>query len=298
MTFELGENGTNLIIEYEKEVLRVYDDGFGFATLGIGHLLTPAEKKTMPIGTKITREQSREYFKKDSKRFVDAVNAAVKVPITQNQFDALVSLAFNIGTGAIAKASLIRKLNNRDYAGAADGFLAWNKVKGKEVKGLTRRRKQERSLFLTPDKTSAVPQKPTNSLTEEVKDTSDTAIQPPIQVEAEIKQPEATGTVIQAGPTPYNEIGLKGTLKNDAKAVLPANFGLQTVSEYVQQTTGWPEWVVAIATKAALVLLLASIGWIIYRIVSYVLHNFRENEKQKLMAMINTDTTRKDLEIK
>lgn len=151
MAKQLGKKGTDLIISYEKEVLHVYDDGFGYPTLGIGHLLTASEKKAMPIGTKITKEQSRAYFKADAQKYVDAVNAAVKVPITQNQFDALVSLAFNIGTGAIAKASLMRKLNARDYVGAADGFLAWNKVKKQAVKGLTRRRNEERKLFLTPD---------------------------------------------------------------------------------------------------------------------------------------------------
>lgn len=194
---ELGKKGTDLIISYEKEVLHVYDDGFGYPTVGIGHLLTPAEKKAMPLGTKITKEQSRAYFKADAAKYVKAVNNAVKVPVTQNQFDALVSLAFNIGVGAIAKASLIRKLNAKDYAGAADGFLAWNKAKknGKmvEVKGLTRRRKEERSLFLTPDTkvieekphpiSAATPQSPTNSPTEDTKTTDPATTTPPIQVE-------------------------------------------------------------------------------------------------------------------
>lgn len=138
---------------------------------------------------------------------------------------------------------------------------------------------------------------PTNSPSKS-EELQEPATTPPIQVEAEIKQPEVSGTVVQPGPSPYNEVGLKETLKGDAKAVLPANFGLQTVSEYVQQTTGWPEWIVAIATKAALVILLASIAWLLYRLVSYAFHTWRENEKQKLVAMINTDPVRKDIEIK
>jgi hypothetical protein len=72
----------------------------------------------------------------------------VKVPLTQNQFDALVSLVYNIGQTAFSNSTLLKKLNAKDYQGAADQFLRWNKGGGKVMKGLVRRREAERALFL------------------------------------------------------------------------------------------------------------------------------------------------------
>jgi lysozyme len=152
--FTVSPNGIKFIAGHEGEILRVYADPVGLLTLGVGHLLTAAEKKAMPLGTKITQKQSREYLAKDLQRFERAINAAVAVPITQNQFDALVSFAFNVGESAFKRSSVLRNLNNRKFAAAADSLLAWNKAGGRVLKGLTRRRKEERELFLTPDKIS------------------------------------------------------------------------------------------------------------------------------------------------
>ncbi|WP_312069487.1 lysozyme, partial [Acinetobacter sp.] len=77
-----------------------------------------------------------------------SVNNLVKVPLSQNQFDALVSLTYNIGSTAFKNSTLLKKLNAKDYAGAADQFLRWNKGGGKVLKGLVRRREAERALFL------------------------------------------------------------------------------------------------------------------------------------------------------
>ena len=75
---------------------------------------------------------------------------AVKVPLNQNQFDALVSFTYNVGVGALKQSTALRKLNAGDYAGAADALTMWTKFKGKVLAGLVRRRKEERALFLTP----------------------------------------------------------------------------------------------------------------------------------------------------
>lgn len=107
-----------------------------------------------------------------------------------------------------------------------------------------------------------------------------------------------TDVVTQDGTKPYNDIGLKDTLKNDAKAIVPANVGFGTLQELVSQATGWPPWVAGLVTKAAIAAIVISVIWILYRFVSYALHTWRENEKQKLMAMINTDKNRKDIIIK
>jgi hypothetical protein len=76
------------------------------------------------------------------------VRKGVTAPLTQNQFDALVCFAFNVGNGALLSSTLLRELNKRDYAAAANQFLRWNKAGGHELPGLTRRREAERRLFL------------------------------------------------------------------------------------------------------------------------------------------------------
>lgn len=148
----ISDKGAGFIASFEKEVLHVYDDGYGFPTAGIGH------RVNLPLGTAITKEQSREWWKADLAKYGGAVDRSVTVHVTQNQFDMLTSLCFNIGIGAFQQSSLVRRLNRSDYAGCADGFLAWNKSNKKVSKGLDRRRKAERAIFLTPDnhKISAV----------------------------------------------------------------------------------------------------------------------------------------------
>lgn len=149
-TYTVSDKGLEQIIKHEGEILKVYLDPVGLPTVGVGHLLLPSEKKIFPVGTRITKEVSRHFLRKDIARFEKAVNAAVNVPINQNQFDALVSLSFNIGEGAFKRSTVLKKLNNGDVAGAADAFLAWNKAGGRVLPGLVTRRKAERKLFLTP----------------------------------------------------------------------------------------------------------------------------------------------------
>ena len=83
----------------------------------------------------------------DLKKFESAVNSAVTVSINQNQFDALVSLAYNIGTGAFKESTLLQKLNESDYKSASAQFVVWNKGGGKVIQGLMNRRAVERKLF-------------------------------------------------------------------------------------------------------------------------------------------------------
>ena len=153
-SLKVSNAGLEEIVEHEGEILRVYKDPIGLPTLGVGHLLTPAERREMPVGTKITKAQSRAYLRKDLARFERCVNEAVKVQINQNQFDALVSLAFNIGEANFEGSSVVRLLNQKNYLDAANAFLRWNKAKENGVltvlPGLTTRRKKERALFLKP----------------------------------------------------------------------------------------------------------------------------------------------------
>lgn len=139
--------GIDLITSFEDTKLQAYDDGVGVWTIGIGTTVYPNGVKVKK-GDSCTLDQAKSYFAHDLKRFEASVNNLVKVPLSQNQFDALVSLVYNIGSGNFASSTLLKKLNAKDYAGAADQFPQWNKAKGKVLNGLVRRRDAERALFL------------------------------------------------------------------------------------------------------------------------------------------------------
>ena len=107
-----------------------------------------------------TREQAEDALHRELSRFEAAVTRLVTVEINQNQYDALVSFAYNCGEGALAKSSILRKLNAGDAQGAADAFSLYNKSRGIEVRGLVRRRAAERALFLEPVEEAAEPEMP------------------------------------------------------------------------------------------------------------------------------------------
>ncbi|SPF82136.1 Phage lysin (EC 3.2.1.17)  len=138
----------NAIKEHEGLRLKAYLDSVGVWTIGYGDTGPDVVK-----GLVITKEQAEERLRKRLVEFEGCVNRAVKVKLTQNQFDALVSLVYNIGPTNFNSSTLLRKLNAGDYAGAADQFLVWNKgrVGGKLVviDGLANRRKAERQLFVS-----------------------------------------------------------------------------------------------------------------------------------------------------
>jgi lysozyme len=119
--------------------------GYGSTTKFDG---SPVQK-----GDTITVEDAIILFERDIARFELAVNRLAQVELTQNQFDALVSFVYNLGAGALEKSTLLKKLNDKNYNGAAKEFTKWNKVtdaKGKKVAlaGLTARREREKALFL------------------------------------------------------------------------------------------------------------------------------------------------------
>ena len=96
----------------------------------------------------ITQAQAKTLFMNTLTTYEAAVNRNVKVPISQNQFDSLVSFTYNLGEENLRTSTLLRKLNVRDYKGAADQFPRWNKAAGRVLNGLVRRRAAERELFL------------------------------------------------------------------------------------------------------------------------------------------------------
>lgn len=145
--YSLSDNGMKLLEHFEGLRLEAYLDSASIATIGFGSIKYPNGNK-VKLGDKITKDQAKEYKLHDLKEFESTVNTSVKVPLTQNQYDALVSLSYNIGSNAFKNSTLLKKLNSGDYKGAADQFLVWNKVNSKKVQGLVNRREAERNLFI------------------------------------------------------------------------------------------------------------------------------------------------------
>ena len=112
-------------------------------TLGYGFT------KGVKIGDKITREEADTRLLRELDEFANGVRKIVKVSVTQCQFDALVSFAFNVGVTDLKESTLLKMLNAGDSQGAANQFLRWNKAGGKVLPGLTRRRQAEKDLFLS-----------------------------------------------------------------------------------------------------------------------------------------------------
>ena len=128
-------------------------------TIGIGHVLYPdqaklsmADRLTYPIKPEDNRAWSKDevnaLLEYDLKRFVQGVARYCPAPLTQGQFDALVSFSFNCGLGTLQRSTLRQKHNRKDYAGAADEFLKYTKGGGKVLKGLVNRRNDERAIYL------------------------------------------------------------------------------------------------------------------------------------------------------
>jgi lysozyme len=141
-----SQRGIDFIKEAEGLRLEAYQCSANVWTVGYG--ATRIMGKPVKQGDKITTREAEAILKSDLREFEDAINQSVKTPMTQSQFDALVSLVFNIGIGAFRRSTILRKMNEADYAGAALEFPRWNKVGGKVNRGLTLRRAREASLFV------------------------------------------------------------------------------------------------------------------------------------------------------
>ena len=140
---KISDMGLALIKEFEGVRLEAYLDSVGVPTIGYGHT------KGVQMGDTCTQEQADEWLREDCADAENCVNSAVSVPLTEHEFDALVSFVFNLGCGNFRKSTLLRKLLDSDYDGAALEFHKWNKAGGQELAGLTRRRAAEAKLFET-----------------------------------------------------------------------------------------------------------------------------------------------------
>lgn len=139
----INELGLNLIKSFEKCKLDAYQDQGGLWTIGWGHLLDKGDKTR-----KWTQKEADEMLQKDLEKF-EKICDYVKVPVTDNQFSALVCIAFNIGMMGFKNSQLLRKLNNNEDPTTA--WMNWRFVNGIESKGLVRRRNAEIDLWRKDD---------------------------------------------------------------------------------------------------------------------------------------------------
>jgi len=142
MTRRINAEGLAHIKRWEGLRLSAYKDVVGIWTIGYGSTGTHVKP-----GMKITEAQAEKLLRDDLDRFEKSVERSVKVPLTDNQFAALVSFAFNVGTGAFERSTLLKKLNAGDYDAVPGQLMRWVNAGGKKVQGLVNRRAAEGGLW-------------------------------------------------------------------------------------------------------------------------------------------------------
>jgi lysozyme len=156
----LDKKVLDLIVHHEGCKLRPYQCPALLWTVGVGHVIDPnharvplAERKALAIPSGwdrvLTMGEVDEILAKDLARFESGVQRLCPSGLTPGRFGALVSFAFNVGLGNLQNSTLRMKHNRGEFEDAAEEFLKWNKAGGKELKGLTNRRKDERALYLS-----------------------------------------------------------------------------------------------------------------------------------------------------
>lgn len=140
---KISQKGIAVIKQFEGLRLTAYKCPAGVLTIGYGS--TGAHVKP---GMTITAQEAERLLLDDISRFEVGVQEVIKKPLTQGQFDALVSFSFNVGLGALRESTLAAKLKAGDIACAANEFARWSKAGGKILPGLVKRREAERALFV------------------------------------------------------------------------------------------------------------------------------------------------------
>jgi lysozyme len=160
---KISREGLALIKRWEGCRLEAYQDSAGFWTIGYG-ITTNAGLGIIKKGMRITQAQADDMLLAALAKYEKTVQDSFKRNPTQAQYDAAVSLCYNIGQAGFAKSSVVKRFNSGDITGAADAFLMWNKAGGKVLKGLENRRKDERAHFLKSAIPADAPQKPVQPL--------------------------------------------------------------------------------------------------------------------------------------
>jgi len=147
---EISEKGVNLIAKFEGFSAYPYEDVGGVCTIGYGLTHYPNGRAVRCSDPHITKSDGVAMFRAElESHYVPRVSHCVKPNTTQAQFDAMVSLAYNIGIGAFRKSTMLKYHNLGRFDAAADEFLKWDRVEHKVVKGLLLRREKERDLYIS-----------------------------------------------------------------------------------------------------------------------------------------------------
>ena len=133
--------GINLIKHFEGCELEAYKCPAGVWTIGYGHI------KGVQQGDVITEQEADNMLVEELEEYENYIHNLVNCPLNQNQFDALVSWVYNLGSSNLQASTQLKVLNAGDYAGVPAQMLRWNKAGGKVLEGLTRRRQAEADLF-------------------------------------------------------------------------------------------------------------------------------------------------------
>ena len=137
----LGYKGTKLLKYFEGCKLTAYQDSVGVWTIGYGHT------KGVYDGMTITQEEAEQMLLTELEEYEGYVEKYVTVPLTQNQFDALVVWVYNLGPTNFRNSTLLKELNAGNYNAAGQEITRWNKAGGKVLAGLVKRREAEAQLF-------------------------------------------------------------------------------------------------------------------------------------------------------
>lgn len=147
---KLDKKGLDLIAEFEGLRLKPYLCSAKVPTIGYGSTFYENGTKVKLTDAPITKQRAEQLLKNTADKFAERVAVLITKPVTQNQFNALVSFAFNVGVSALKISTLLKLVNNNPNDGnIAKEFLRWNKAGGRVVQGLTNRRIKESALYFT-----------------------------------------------------------------------------------------------------------------------------------------------------
>ena len=142
----ITQNGIDLIKRFEGFSRTVYFCPAGYPTIGYGHVVKPHED----FSAGIDEAQAEELLRQDAVIAERAVLRLINVPLTDGQFDALVSFTYNLGGGALQRSTMRRKINREEHADVPEQFMRWVWAGGRKLKGLVRRREAESRLYINP----------------------------------------------------------------------------------------------------------------------------------------------------
>lgn len=265
---KLSAPGRQEIFTREGERLVVYPDSAGNPTVCNGHLITPSDH--LKVGDAVSPALCADLGAHDLGASEAAVNRLVAVPLTQNQFDALVSLVFNIGIAAFAASTLLKLLNARDYDGAQRQFIEWHYETINGVKtpsnGLFNRRLGEAAQFGTPDAPAPVAIAPQPVTAADIPQAI--AAPAPVAAVAQPAPPPTRVTQTRSGRALVGSavtggagvvIGAAQAVKQGIDSVQPAIHGVQ---QFHALTAGLPAWLMLIVAPLAM----AGVGFALYGI--------------------------------